>query len=412
MSTGFLPAQALKKKEDRKVKDQGEHDVFSEVAKTTDPAKRLQLLDSWKQKYSDTDFKEERLVFYLTTYQALGQGVKMAEAAKELLALDPAHVQALYWLTLLTETLPVNPDSLATGEKAARGLLNAKKPEAVKDDDWGKMKKEFEVLAHKTLGFTAWQRKDFSGAEKEYARVLELSPAFAPVSYSLGMVILGTKNPDRQPEMLYHWARAASYSGVGELAPPDFKKKIDAFFVKAYNTYHGSEEGLKELRAAALTSPVPPSGFNIKSKAEIDNDKRVKFEAENPLLAKWMAIKEKLRESDGEQYFEREMKGAAVPKFKGKVVSTKPALRPKEIVIAIEKADVGEVTLKMETPMPGKADPGAEIEFEGVPSAFTKEPFMVTFDVESKDKISGWPAAAPVRRAPVSSKKGATKKKG
>ena len=59
--------------------------------------------------------------------------------------------------------------------------------------------------------------------------------------------------------------------------------------------------------------------------------------------------------------------------------------------------------------MPGKAEPGAEIEFEGVASGFTKEPFTVTFDVEGRDKIGGWPAAAPARKAPAGKKKAAKK---
>jgi len=46
------------------------------------------------------------------------------------------------------------------------------------------------------------------------------------------------------------------------------------------------------------------------------------------------------------------------------------------------------------TKVPGKADKGTEIQFEGVPTAFTKEPFMLTFTVQSKDKIEGWPAQA------------------
>ncbi len=42
---------------------------------------------------------------------------------------------------------------------------------------------------------------------------------------------------------------------------------------------------------------------------------------------------------------------------------------------------------------------GTEIEFEGVPASFTKEPFMVTFDVE-KAKIEGLKMeAAPVKKA-------------
>jgi hypothetical protein len=65
------------------------------------------------------------------------------------------------------------------------------------------------------------------------------------------------------------------------------------------------------------------------------------------------------------------------------------------------------VTLKFENPLPGKAEPGTEIEFEGVPSAFTKEPFMLAFDVEGKDKIQGWPAqaATPPRKTVPRTKK-------
>jgi len=43
-----------------------------------------------------------------------------------------------------------------------------------------------------------------------------------------------------------------------------------------------------------------------------------------------------------------------------------------------------------------------------VASAFTKEPFMLTFDVDGKDKIEGWPAQAappPAKKRTVSKKK-------
>ena len=92
-------------------------------------------------------------------------------------------------------------------------------------------------------------------------------------------------------------------------------------------------------------------------------------------------------------------------KFKGKLISQKPALRPKELVVGISSPDTPEVTLKFENALPGKAEPGTTIEFEGVPSAFTKEPFMLTFDVEGKDKITGWPAQAPPAKKAVVRKK-------
>jgi hypothetical protein len=74
---------------------------------------------------------------------------------------------------------------------------------------------------------------------------------------------------------------------------------------------------------------------------------------------------------------------------------------------------VPDVTLKFETALPGKADPGTEIQFVGVASSYTKEPFMIIFDTE-KEKIEGWPAAAgaPARKGPATKKGAATKKKG
>ena len=88
MGIGTVLAQAPTKQ----VKDQGEYDLFTEVGKTTDAAKRLSLLNTWTQKYPDTAFKEERWKYYAVTYQQLGQGAKMAEAAKEILAINPKEV--------------------------------------------------------------------------------------------------------------------------------------------------------------------------------------------------------------------------------------------------------------------------------------------------------------------------------
>ena len=110
---------------EKKVKDQAEFQLYTDATKTTDPAKRLAVLNTWKEKYADTDFKEERLLIYLTTYHQLNQADKMIETSKEMLALNPKEINALMWLAYFSTTQPPTPDSLATGEKAAQGLLNA-----------------------------------------------------------------------------------------------------------------------------------------------------------------------------------------------------------------------------------------------------------------------------------------------
>src|ERR1700730_1977840 len=387
-------ATALAQPKEKKVKDQQEYDLYKSSNTTTDAAKRLPFLDQWKEKYPESDFKEERLVIYQTTYQGLGQTAKAVQTAKEILAMDPKEVNALYFLTMYGQIQPATPDSLATGEKAAQSLLSAEKPAGVKDEDWKKIQADMTFKAHKTLAFIAMQRKQPEAAEQELTKCLTEDPKQAQCSYDLGNAILAEKKLERQSEVLYHWARAASLTGPEAIQEP-LHKQVDAFFVKQYNLFHGPDDaGLKELRTLAVSTPMPPAGFKIKNKNEIEAEKEEKAAKENPQLALWKSIKDQLIAANGEAYFNDQMKDHAVPKLKGKLVSMKPAIRPKELVLAIQTPDTPEVTLKLENPLPGKADKGTEIQFEGIPTAFTKDPFMLTFTVESKDKIEGWPAQA------------------
>ena len=68
------------------------------------------------------------------------------------------------------------------------------------------------------------------------------------------------------------------------------------------------------------------------------------------------------------------------------------------------------ITLKLDTPLTGKPEAG-EIQWEGVPSSFTSDPFMLTMDTE-KAKIEGLKTAPCAAAAPrPGAKKGAATKK-
>jgi hypothetical protein len=64
------PAAPAEKK--KQYKDQQEYTLYDSATKEADPNKKLTLLNTWKDKYPDSDYKLERTMLFLDTYQKLG----------------------------------------------------------------------------------------------------------------------------------------------------------------------------------------------------------------------------------------------------------------------------------------------------------------------------------------------------
>ncbi len=402
--------------QEKKVKDQAEYDLFTAVQKEADAKKKIQLLDTWKEKYPDSDFKDDRLVIYIQTYQAAGDGQGMFRSAKELLDLNPKSVPALYYLTLLTVSLnDTSPERLDIGEKAANGFLGTldetfaadKKPQNLTADQWQAERKKMEAESYKALAFVAEGRKDLPKAEEIYRKILELQPNAALYSYKLAANMVAQKDPERQRKAFYHFARAGHLGGDMPL-PAETKRQVQAYFEKVYTNFTGRKDGMNEvIEVATRGGPFPPADFTIESEQERMVREMERLRVENPQLYLWSQVKQQLIGPEGEGYFDSSVKGTGLPKLKGKVVEVSPAARPREIRIALSTDDVAELTLKLDSPLPNAAEPGTEIEFaEAVPQEFTRDPFMVVAEIE-RGKIEGWPAAA---RPKPAAKKGGKKK--
>jgi hypothetical protein len=411
---GTAPAAAAPAASGPQWKDRAEYDLFESIRTDQNGQTKLEKLNSWKEKYPDSQFKQQRLLLYLTTYQQLNQAAKMIDTAKQILANDPKDFTALYWIAFLTPSQnDQSAAALDAGEKAANGMLANldatfsadKKPAGTTDAAWKTARDSMEGIAHKTLGWVAMIRKNGDVAEQEFRKSLTLEPGAGEVSYWLGQVIAAQRKPERQAEALYHFARASSYTGAGAL-PAAGRTQIDDYLSKAYKGFHGDLVGLPELKTQAQQAALPPAGFKLKSVKDISEEKLAQekeFMEKNPQLALWVNIKGELTGANGPQYFESSMKDAKLPKLRGKVVQQTPAIRPKELVLAMSDDTTPEATIRItDAALAGKADAGTVIEFAGVPKSYTKDPFMVVFEVEKAD-ISGWPAAAaaPAKRAPV-----------
>ncbi|MGD0002141.1 MAG: hypothetical protein ABSE21_18745 [Bryobacteraceae bacterium] len=404
-------------------KDRAEYDLFDSANKEKNPTTKLQILNNWKQKYPASDFKVDRQETIMETYKDAGNAKEMLNAAKDLVALDAKNIKGLYWLNLLTVSLQdKSPEALDAGDKAAQGLLAAipeffdpaKKPATTSDDVWKKSRTDMETIGHRTLGWTAMQRGQNEVAEKEFLTVLQNNPNDAEASLWAGTVIAKQRKLEKQSAALFQIARAAYFDGQGAL-PPATRTPLQAYLEKTYVNFHGDKDGLDQVIEGAKKSAVPPADFKIESKDEVLAKQFEQLKKSNPQLALWVQIKKQLSGPDGQQYFESNLKGAAIPggaegvqKFKATVVSTAPEKKPTMVIVGISSKDMSEVTLKFEKPLAAIPEKGTEIEFSGAPSAFTADPQMLTFDVSPED-VTGLPKPAPAKRAPV--KKATTAKK-
>jgi hypothetical protein len=435
----------------KKVKDQGEYDIYNNVLKDAGAQtwpKLLQDLDTWAQKYPESDYKDDRLYYYVQGYSGGGQFGKELDVAGQLLAKDlkavfpdPKQVLTVLYMTCVSVQKAPAPtaDETAAGEKAAHALVDfvpmyfvaANKPANTSDADWTKTGKDLDTLANSTLRviamrpgmellqkYTASGNKDTSScapAEEALAKALKQYPDAAIIAYNLGRAELCQRaaTPGKIPVAIYEFARAsATDPSLGGSTDP---KAVDNYLTTLYTNFHGKDDdGLKQLKDLAAKSELPPADYKLLSLTDVEKAKEEAFGAKYPQLALWLNIKSQLADTNGEKYFDEQLKGSGVPKLKGVVMDAKPACRPKELVVAVPEPDQSGtpqsvITLKLvadDKPdaLTGKPDTGVgvEIQWEGVPSAFTKEPFMLTMDTE-KASITGLTltpcTAPPVKKA-------------
>ncbi len=435
----------------KKPKDQGEYDIANEVAKDLganppNAQKAIADLTTWTTKYPESDYKDDRLLQFMQAYGALNQSDKVLEYSGQLVSRDvtalfpdKASVLQILFRTAASASdlmgkVTATPAQVATGEKAAKQLqaflptyfTAANKPPAATDEQWQQAKKQLDDVAVATLnsavlypGTAALKQKDFKGAEAAFKTAMQANPDNAMLAYNLGSAILQQKDLAKFSEGLYEMARAASLDPAkGGIADAKMRSDVDAYLKKVYTSFHGSDEGIDELKQLAVATPLPPADFKIKTATEIANEKEEKFRAQYPELAQWLAIKGALSAPDGQQYFTSSLESAAIPALKGVIVESKPACYPTEILVAVPEPDqktapVAEITLKFDPAFKGKPLVGQEFKFVAVPSAFTREPFMLTLDVDEEKlpdiKVDACPAPAAKKGAPTTKGAPATK---
>lgn len=391
----------------------GESDIYAQVVKDINAqnfTRAIADLDTWQQKFPDSDYRDDRTAIFVQSYAGANQPEKALDAAAGLLSKDlnatftgagaEATIIRVLYNTVSAVSKAKNPTApeLSTGAKAANLLLALDTPlPDVPAAQWAEVRKDLRTRAEATLLYIAMvpgtqamakQPPDCAAAVSAYTNALADRPESAAISYELGRALNceAKADPGKESAAVYEFIRAAVIDAtLGD--PRNDPKKIQAFADSAYTKLHGSADGLAALKAAVKQSPLPPAGFKIETAQEVADQKQVQLEKDHPQLALWMKIKAALSAADGEQYFEGQLKDTAVPPLAGTLVEARPACRPKELLIAVIPPEGGasaipEIALKLDKPLSGKPELNAAIQFEGVPSAFTKEPFLLTMGSE------------------------------
>jgi hypothetical protein len=419
---------------ERKVKDIAEYDIFNEVLKdqnSNNPQKAIQDLDTWTQKYPESDWKDQRLYMYMQEYAKQNNAAKVVEYGTQVwnkgiktVFDDPKEAprQILNYLFLMTvniASLPnPTPEQVQMGQQAAKQLkqeaaaffVPANKPATTSDADWSKARTQLDSAADRTLlvldvmpANQAAAKGDCAAAEPMYIKALQDHPDSAYVAYQLAknMICLQKTQPEMASQAIYEFERAAMIDPtLGD--PKADPKQLPAYADGLYTRVHGSDEGLAELKQMAKNNPLPPAGFEIKTKEALQAEKDAQFVKNNPKLALWMQIKNALTADNGEQYFASQLKDSAVPQLRGVVVEGKPACRSRELLVSVPTTGApgpAEIAIKLDAPLSGKPEVGSEILWDGVPTAFSKIPFLLTMEAEkAKVEVKTTPcAAAPPR---------------
>jgi hypothetical protein len=271
-------------------------------------------------------------------------------------------------------------------------------------DQWASTRAQLYATARAAMlyvalvpGTQSLRTKDCVAAGAVLRKALEEFPDSAQAAGYLGEAELcrARNEPDRAPFAIYELARAASLDPEKGMVDPNWQKQsVEPTLERVYNAYHGADaEGLTQLKQEALKSPLPPDGFAIQTVAQVAQQKQANFGAQNPELALWIRLREALVASDGERYFEANVKDAALPQLRGVLVEAKPACRATELLVAVVLPDTqipsrAEIVLKLAKPLSGQPELNSEIRWEGVARTFTKNPFLLTMETETA-KIQG-----------------------
>lgn len=160
----------------------------------TDVDKKTQLGEDFIDKYPQSRYRSEVVLFLARAYMTKGQFDKLQAAGDKELELKPMNpaTLAVVGSNLSRVVTPATPDEQKHLDKAAEfcqksldTLATAKKPSDVSDQKFEQAKNEYSSVDYSGLGTVAFRQQKYDDAIKDLEQAIKLGGGSDPVNYYL-----------------------------------------------------------------------------------------------------------------------------------------------------------------------------------------------------------------------------------
>ncbi len=389
---GQAPAQ---KKE---IKDPTEYNSYINAIQQTDPNAKINALEGFLQQYPNSVVKEDALEALMGAYQQAGNIAKVQDTANRVLQANPNNIRALALMAYLAraqaeagQNSQANAaQALQFGQRGLQALKTLTKPDGMSDADFDKLKTQTAVIFNGAVGFGALQAKDYKTAQQALQEAVTADPNNIQNVYPLAVAFLEDK--PMNPTGLFYAARAAALSNNN----PDIVKYGRYKYIK----YHGGDDGWNELIAQAKGTPAPPAGFTVKP-APTPAEQAATLVQQKPVDKMSFDEIQLVMTSGNQQASDQVWNG-----LKGKPIAIEGKLiqaSPTKLMIAGTYDDIqsntADIELTMTAAIPAKIMPkvGTMVQFEGTPTTYDPNPFMVHME---KGVLLSKTPPAPAKKTP------------
>ena len=364
------------------IKDPAEYNAYVAATQSKDPTAEISGLEAFLTQYPNSVMKNQALEILMSKYQETGNQAKTLETATKLVAADPNNVRALTLLAYFdrmaafggaANAAQLNTDGKKYGQQGLDNLAKFTKPDGTSDADFQKMKDQMKAIFQAAIGFACLQSKDYACAIANLKPAADANPADLSIVYPLALSYLGQTPPDYQ-NGIWFAARAAA------IAPAQNQPGLEKYARAQYVKFHQGEDGWPAILAAAKANgpqaPIPPPP----TPADQAHAMAIATPPDQMDFAQWEFILGNGAQADQDLVWNA-IKGKAV-----QLVGTVIKATPTEFDIAGSLDDIdakkADITLTFEEQVPARLIPkeGASIDFQGEPSAYTPNPFMMTME--------------------------------